>query len=334
MKKVLVSILIMAMVCVPGAMAGEVPKWLEGWKAKGDLRIRFEASNPDEDGRERRERTRFRLRLSASKEITDALSVDLRFASGSGDDATSTNETFDNSFSGKDWMIDRAQLNYQVKNWKISAGKMANGFHTSDLVWDSDVNPEGFQQHYENGNFYANLAQFFVEENSNDEDTTLLGAQFGYKGGENIKFNVSGSMYDYQDLGFAGDGDYNFIELFAELKGKAGNTPVSAKFGYVKNTTSDIDDNDTGWAVYLGAGAKKPGQWNGSLKIAEVEKYSSYTDLADSDFGFGDKEGGVAKMGYTVSKHLGFNVAYFKVDSIMEQDKGFKKLQLDCQLKF
>lgn len=333
MKKLLVLFFTMALVCVPNASASDVPKWLKGWKAKGDLRVRFESTNPDEDGKDRRDRTRFRLRLSASKKITDSLSVDLRFASGSGD-PTSTNQSFDNSFSGKDWLIDRAQLNYKTESWKISAGKMKNNFHTSDLVWDSDVNPEGFQQQYTNGNFYANLAQFFVEEESNDDDTTMLGAQLGYKGGDKVKFNISGAMYDYQELGFYGDGDYNFVEAFAEIKGKAGKTPVSAKFAYVKNTTSEIEDNDTGWAVYLGAGAKKPGQWNGSFKLAEVEKYSSYTDLADSDFGYGDKEGGVLGIGYTVSKNMAFGVKYFKTESIVATDKGFKKIQLDCQLKF
>lgn len=312
--------------------AGDLPKWLDGWKVKGDLRLRAESKDSDTEGAERRDRARFRLRISADKKINDQFKVSLRFASGSGD-PTSTNQSFDNSFSGKDWNIDRAMLSYKSGNWNIHGGKMKNILHNTDIVWDSDVNPEGFFQNYDNGSFYFTAGELFAEEEKTDYDTNLYVLQFGTKGGDNLKYNVSGSYYSYNEaegfFGTQGD-DYNFVDLVAALKISG----VSLKFNYVQNTTSGIDDNDTAYAVFVDWGGKKPGDWKFGLKYAEIEAFSSMTVFADSDFGFGDKEGFKAYAGYQANKFLAWKLSVFSVDSILAEDKGFNYAQLDCAIKF
>lgn len=340
MKKPMLAFLLALLAL--NATAGEVPKWLEGWKVKGDLRLRLESTDFDQSDKESRDRARFRLRISASKKITDQLKVNLRFASGTGD-PTSTNQSFDSSFSGKDWRIDRAHLQYESNNWTLHGGKMSNVLHNSDIVWDSDINPEGFFQQYKNSGFYMTLGELFVEESSGT-DINLYVAQFGAKGGDSVKYDVSGTYYSYNAAdGFldTGSDSYDFVDLLATIKLKK----VSLNFDYVKNVSSfdyvdfkgdtyHLDDVDTAWAVYAAWGGKKPGDWNFALKYAELQAGSSFSDFTDSDFGKGDSEGFVGRIGYQASKRLSWKLNLFSIDSIERTDAGFFRAQLDCAVKF
>ena len=75
-----------------------VPEWLKGIKFGGDLRLRYETifNRTDEPDRNR---GRFRLRFNFAKKLCDELDVVIRIASGDSNSATSTNQTFDDSFS-------------------------------------------------------------------------------------------------------------------------------------------------------------------------------------------------------------------------------------------
>lgn len=334
MRKLMITFLLATLVCPVFAADEDYSKWLTGWTLKGDLRLRMETRDPDKADEENRDRARYRLRLSADKKLTDALKVKLRLASSTGD-PTSTNDTFDSSFGGKEWRIDKAELEYTNGNWVLHGGKMTNYLHSSDIVWDTDVNPEGFFQQYAKNGFYATMGELFVEESTGD-DINLYVVQFGYKGGDKLKYDVSGAYYSYNSVDgfFETDSDsYDFADLLATLS----YDKLSINLNLVKNN-SDLgpvgDESDTAWGVFVDYGGNKPGDFAFSLKYAEIEALSSYTVLSDADFGKGDKKGVAARANYQASKFLGWGLNVFDVDSINEVDKGFMLVQLDCAIKF
>ena len=317
----------LALLCLlPGvrALAADGPEWLDGWTFKGDMRLRYEGIQYDKDDMKTRNRGRFRLRLAAKKKIMDALSFEMRFATG-GDSAVSTNQTFDDSFNGKGIYIDRAFLKYDYKDWSFSGGKLKNPFHTTDIVWDTDVNPEGLSQHYNNGAFYATFGEMLIEEESSSQDTNLIAAQVGSK--KKDFYDVSVGLYSYQGLDYFGEEiDYQFLEGV----GGVNLGPGVLTLTYIKNTTSDIEDEDTAYAAYYEISS---GAFTYNLKYGHVELNSSLNRFTDGDFGGNDKEGFFAGCTYNASKFVSWKLSVFSVDSIVAEDLGFTTVQLDLILK-
>ena len=317
-----------------GVAHGTDSDWLKNWKFKGDFRVRYEGTDFDDEGTKTRNRGRYRLRLNADITISKNLSTHVRLASGEGA-ATSTNQSFDESFGGKDLFVDRAFLVYRTGGWKLGAGKMANPLTTTDIVWDSDVNPEGFYQSYSAERFYATLGEMMVEEESSAADTNLIVFQLGTKDPKG-KWNVAAAYYNYLGHEIGGiDLDYQFIDALAALKFQLGALPGSARFHVVKNVTSEITDEDTAWGVFADLGRdKNPGDWKFSLKYARIEGFSSLELFTDSDFGFADKRGFSAAASFVSGSRLSWKVTTFFVDSIVAEDKGFNRIQVDGSLKF
>jgi len=121
------------------------PGWLENLKFGGDFRLRYEAAH--QTSRSVDERARFRLRFGFTKTWPkEDLEVGFRLASGNNNDPTSTNQTFEDMFQKQSIWIDRAYAKWTpkaVKGLSLTAGKFANPFQSSDIIWDSDVVPEG-----------------------------------------------------------------------------------------------------------------------------------------------------------------------------------------------
>ena len=325
--------------------AGDLPSFLQGVKMKTDLRVRYEGTDYDVDGKKNRSRGRYRLRFAFDKKITDQLHAGFRLVSGGGD-ATSTNQTFTDGFEGKGIWIDRAYVAYKGSIGAIGAGKFANPFVSTNMVWDSDVNPEGLYETFTVGKKgFITLAQMMVKENKSSHDVNLLAAQFGLK---TKTWNLALAYYDYNDIEDAGlslngnNGyveDFNLLDLIISYKWKISNTPISIKLNMVKNIGEDVEDGieskDTGMAIFLKLGqAKSPGTWEVGLKYAHIEANSVVGAFNDSDFGFSDKKGFVVSAKYQSSKHISWKGAYFDIESIDAVDKGFARIHLDCQLKF
>ena len=330
MKQVIVWLLALVMVCPVGA--SDLPDWVEKLKFKGDFRLRGEFRDNDNDLQKDRNRARFRLRLAMSTELSESLKLDFRIASGTGS-PTSTNVTLDNSFSGKDFRIDRIFITYRKRDWTIAGGKVANPFHTTDMVWDSDVNQEGFYQKYESDSFFVTLAQMFVEENSSSEDSNLLVAQFGAKFGGPVKAKVSSAYYHYED--FLGLSSFEFFDVLADFKLKFGSLPGSLKLHYAQNTSDGIDDDNEAFALFAKIGNDRSvGGWSFGVKYAEIEIASVNPILNDGDFGSADKEGFVLRGAYRNSKWMSWHLSVFDVDQIVTTGGGFQLVQLDCQIKF
>jgi len=189
-------------------------RWIDRIVFYGDLRVRHSSFFFDNNGNgtfnngvdEHRER--FRLRIGTDITIGD-LMVGIRVASGTGQQ-TSTNQTENDLFNGKGIWIDRAFMSWQGANSRwltLTAGKMANPFftiHSSDLVWDEDVNPEGFAENFtsspaEHVHLFFNAGQFVLNEVAvNNHDPWLLGEQGGVSVEPSplVKVTVAAAFYD------------------------------------------------------------------------------------------------------------------------------------------
>lgn len=174
-------------------------KWVDQLAFFGDTRVRDEElfgnnnANGSLNGGEDQNRVRFRLRLNAKLKISD-VTVGIQVASGNGG-ATGTNQTESNLFTQKGLWINRAYMSWQgssTKWLKLTAGKMANPFfvlYSGDLVWDADVNPEGFAENLmgspsERVTLFLNTGQFVLNEVSTDNHDQWL---FGQQGGVSVE---------------------------------------------------------------------------------------------------------------------------------------------------
>ncbi|MFA7486309.1 MAG: putative porin, partial [Phycisphaerae bacterium] len=133
-------------------------KWVENIKWSGDLRYRHEQFDNTDAGNEKRRRDRIRARLRLDAKVNDEWDAIFRLATGSSDSPTSTNQTLGDSgsdgFSSKQIWLDWAYASWRPKSiagLNVLMGKMGNPFYAvgkNQLIWDSDVSPEGIAAKY------------------------------------------------------------------------------------------------------------------------------------------------------------------------------------------
>jgi len=176
-------------------------KWVEDIKISGDMRLRQEYFDRKTDAavgnnanQTDRSRQRYRLRLNIDFKLPQKFSVKTTFASGTGEQ-TSTNQSFDNLSVQKSIWIDKAYVTYQPWSFlRLQGGRMDNPIwrqYSSDAVWDTDFNPEGFSQSVETLvgpiRVFANALQMVADEDSGttggpsdqQNDQWMLGEQIG-----------------------------------------------------------------------------------------------------------------------------------------------------------
>ncbi len=131
----------------------------------GDARVRYEVRNgetarPDTVNPPgdtfQRNRARYRMRIGLRGTLVDDWFFGIRMETSTS--ARSTNITFgDDTSTGpgpfaksSDGIgVGQAYLGYKgVRDLTLIAGKMANPFITSSMVWDGDINPEGLAQQW------------------------------------------------------------------------------------------------------------------------------------------------------------------------------------------
>ena len=128
----------------------------------GDARVRYEirngnsgppstlVTNPNDV--QQRNRHRYRLRLGMRGTLMDDWFFGLRLETSTsnrstnvtfGDDAGPFGKTSDGAFIGQ------AYLGYKgIRDVTLTAGRIPNPFVTTPMIWDGDINPEGFSQQY------------------------------------------------------------------------------------------------------------------------------------------------------------------------------------------
>jgi Putative porin len=350
-------------------------KWIDLIKFYGDLRIRHESTFYSGVSTVDRHRQRFRLRLGTDIKIKD-VTIIIRLASGAGE-AVSTNQTFDNLFTQKELWIDRAYLVWQGSGTKwlmIKAGRMANPFfvpYSSDLMWDDDINPEGFAQNIalkvgDAAELFVNLGQFVLDEDSGDNhDQWMFGQQVGLalKAQKALKATLAAAYYDALNTdkstlaqnpvqqGNARVGGvlvnrYKVMDVTLVLNVDAGPIPVTAMADYLRNfanttTTGTSAGTPTGYEGYqLGLIVGKASDAN-TFEVAyffkNVQTDATMADISDSDFGNGgiDRRGHIMWVAYNPAKYVQLKVKYFITKTDTPGVVGdVDKLQADVSVKF
>lgn len=188
----------------------------------GDVRIRYESRVGEllSGDHQERDRFRYRFRTALTGKLLNnwAFGVRLETAAGSrssnvtmGDDGgpfAKTNDTVNIGQIYATW-TPNAQ-------WSVTAGRMANPFVTTSMVWDGDINPEGLSEQYRvregNNELFATLGQFLYSTSGNQntfagtpnaagsQDLYMFGWQGGYKRyvkGATTFFQIAPTIYNY-----------------------------------------------------------------------------------------------------------------------------------------
>lgn len=163
-----------------------LPDWVKNLKLHGDFRVRYQLTHDKaiNDEADDRHRGRIRLRLNVDGKVNDKLMVYTRFAtgeqvgSGGADAVRSTNQSFDQTFSKKNFNLDHAYAKWLAAPWvTFYAGKIKIDevlWNPKDLIWDSDISPEGgsFLLSKKLGSFDTSLQLncFVIEEDATSDD--------------------------------------------------------------------------------------------------------------------------------------------------------------------
>ena len=130
----------------------------------GDIRLRYESlygqqnalatsGNPAELGNPLSTRQRFRLRarLAARGRLGDQFEWGLRLATGMTPDINSTNQTLTDFFTRKPFTLDQAYVTWKPRalpGFQAQGGKFETPWWRTELTWDNDISPEGFNERY------------------------------------------------------------------------------------------------------------------------------------------------------------------------------------------
>ena len=142
---------------------GAIPGWVRKLEWDGDLRFRvqldrFESGNAPQisisdtnrsrglslaNTTEDRERLRFRARIGLTAKIDDNWSGGVRLTTGSASDPLSSNQTLGTYNNRYTVLIDRAYIRYRLGDYSAVAGRMANPWFGTDLMWANDLSFDG-----------------------------------------------------------------------------------------------------------------------------------------------------------------------------------------------
>jgi len=348
-----------------------LPSWLQDFKIYGDLRLRYEGFCRDYDRRDRN-RARFRLRVGVEKTWWDKqLEIGFRLASGEDDEPTTTNQSFTGAFSKKHVWIDLAYARWQpnaLKGFTLVGGKFSlkDAWVHTDLIWDSDVNPEGVWAQYKASQFgdfqpFASAGYFiFHEEDQHSQDGIMAQYQVGFDWTiKPVKWTCALTYYDYDhyDTRYVAAGgnhvgpdgnlqDFQMINLTNKVGWKVDvggrSIPMAAYFDWVHNCKDD--DPDHGWndqsdgyaaGLKIGQNSKK-GDWSFSYKYAYLEANCTPSYLCDSDFGGANRKGHVFAVVYNLDTFLTVGAQVYHTEPVTgaSQNNADTRVRADLIWKF
>ena len=300
-----------------------LPEWIQKTKLTGDFRLREQYDKRDSG--EDRWRTRIRLRLGIESQVADKFKVGFGIASG-GSDHRSTNQSLQDTFSHKGLNIEYAYGQYDPFKWlTLRGGKLKNPLFTpADLIWDSDINPEGgaAQFNYKASDtlgLFTNVGFFILDERTKEavkgNSTTKqdpfmyvfqpgfewkfqdadfnnfakLKASVAYYGFTHVKNNIldnSGETNTGWDTGLKYDYNSFVTNVFLGFMPRGFIVPYVGVFGeFVYNP--DPKKGNTGWLLGGALGAEKvaeKGQWQLKYNYRRLGKDAVLDCLPDSDF--------------------------------------------------
>lgn len=281
-------------------------------------------------------------------------------ASGSAN-PVSRNVTFDGGFSTKDIGFELAYVDWAASDGlHVYGGKMKNPLFSAGkvpLIWDGDLNPEGFAATYTSGKFFGTLAGFSVEERSSSDDSLLYAVQGGAKFdvSEGYKLTVGAGYFGYTDTvgnspffngrskGNTVDGSGNYVfdyentEVFAQLDTKVSGWPLAVYTHYTVNNEVSREDTAYAFGAKIGS-AKEQGSMQFSWTYQDIEADAVIGTFNDSDFGGGgtDSSGHILKGKYVLAKNIKLGGSLFlnKVDRFQGVEHDYTRFQIDLEFSF
>ena len=348
--------------------------WAAKTEFKGDVRVRQETVKIDgESDGKNKDRQRIRARLGAYTEINPQVNTGIRIATGGGDDARSTNQDLDNYFEKKQLWLDQAYIDYHptaVKDLHLIGGKMPQPWVSmGDVIWDSDINPEGLAATYKHnlGNsgveMFGSAGYYTLKDNVDGEgvqfrnDLSLYAGQLGarFAPTDSLKVTLGGSVYSYNNdkdsacpttgtkttpcaLAVNGNStdEFRLYEGFGQVDIANLPVPLSLYGQYVHNAATD-SDQDNAWLVGF---KSKLNAFSLDYNYRDIQRNAVVGAFTDSDFANGTtgSRGHKIKLGYEIDKNFGLGVTYFltKADyaTSTQKDANANTLQLDVEAKF
>jgi hypothetical protein len=347
--------------------------WVSNFTWKGDFRYRNEnivqQYTPD------RNRDRIRVRAGFVAKVNDTIRTEVGLSTSEGNDPRSSNQTLTGENSRKNVFIDLAYAEWQpLPDWKFTVGKMKYPWVRAgqSVFFDGDVNPEGLAANFSHGDFFASSFYNILEERSTVGESTMGGAQFGWRPTIGAsKLTLAVSYFDLNSVQnrnpfFSGSNgnttkttgcragvspclvnDYNLLELIGEWSMPMAGRPLALYVDYVKNdaATTNLDTAYSTGVMY--GKASDPRTWEIGYYYQNVEKDALYGQYIDSDWGAGntDAHGHVFKFGYAFAKNWVLNATYQVSKTNMDVpvsisgvgtvfDRDYKRLQVDLNFKY
>lgn len=315
--------------------------WSENIKLKGDLRYRFE--HIDVGGSTAQSRQRIRVRLGAFADVNDFTTAGIQIRTGG--TANSGNQTIGGTWDGKDVFFDLAYISLAPNEGaagEVTLGKMKYPWKVvTDMIWDSDVNPEGLAYNYgtalDSTDVFVNLGGFKVVETPTSHDMNLFSGQIGATRDlcDSAKGTLGASIFNYDNSeDFLTGIDYRVVEAFTEVALKdVLPMPCKVYGDYVSNI--DESNDQEGFCVGVKLGDAKKGDWEAKFGYRRLEANAAPPQFADSDYAGGgtDIKGFRAKAAYNIAKHLQLGVTGIAGKRI-DTDTSVNTLQLDLIAKF
>ncbi|MGY2338620.1 MULTISPECIES: putative porin [unclassified Pseudomonas] len=348
--------------------------WAAKTQFKGDVRFRQETiKNDGVSNNKDSDRQRIRARLGAYTEINSQVDTGIRIATGSSDDARSTNQDLNNYFDKKQIWLDQGYVDYHpdaIKNLHLIGGKMPQPWVSmGDIIWDSDINPEGLAVTYKyplggSTELFGSAGHYTLKDNVDGEGVQFkhdlrlyagqLGARFAIT--DNLKMTLGGSIYAYdndQDSACPTSGtvtapcalavngnspgeQFKLYEGFGQIDIGGLPMPLSL-YGQVVNNDDASNDQDMGWL----AGVKTKVYGFGlDYNYRDVQRNAVVGAFTDSDFanGFTGSRGSKLKVSYELDKNFTLGATYFMANSDYTnatlKDSDINTLQLDAEAKF
>ena len=263
------------------AIPNSWPTWLNRLSFNADLRLRLETESfganntpnfyndfnyinkkgvldpldPDSflNTTEDRQTMRLRARFGFKAKINEKISTEFRLATGNTENPVSTNQTLGDELNNYTVTFDRAAFIWKsvdIDNYPwldFVAGRFKNPFFSTDLIWDKDINLDGFAFNYRQNlhgsgdlfamerrdrTLFANLGVFPIKElELSSDDKWLIGSQIGaefiFRDQSSIKFAL---------------GYYDFLNMEGKINSEGSNLqdPTAPDFMQKGNTIFNI----------------------------------------------------------------------------------------------
>lgn len=343
---------------IENTSASSKPDWTSKIKIGGDIRFRQEFRDSDAKNSEKN-RTRIRARIKVNAKVNDEVEAGVRLVTAGG--TTSTNQTLEGGFGGKNIFFDRAYIKWSPKFSKgtsLIVGKMKQPwFSVGNNIWDSDVNPEGIvlthKQKLGSVKLKATGGYFLLSNNdkgsfSDDMNMYHAGLSGAMKLNDMTKASLGFNTYLYNGTtiddylncetgktcpagitGFAGDNvngdvdaDFKLYEVAGNIELKTALLPIKLFGNYVVNAANGIKEHeDTAWIAGISTKYKN---FKLSYNYRDTQLNAVPDTFNDSDFNAGATaaRGHVVKLGYNISKNFSAGLAYLAAEEYTNNNEG------------